>query len=425
MRFSKKHLGLGLILSFSLSMMIYGNFLPSLVLVSQSGEKNEESSNLSLELAGYTTTDPIEIIGDAAFEAFNNSYDFCTGSGTWDDPYVISGISINANGEEHCVYIKSTRKNFTIKDSFFTKSGDKLAGIYIENVKNCTIMNNTLYKNGYGIQITNSSYCTITDNTFYLNSVGMRIIYGDNKICKDNLICKNYFGYSTVAQFQDKTTTNSLYNDTGQVGNYWTNIRRSFDKTRDNFTKTCFPGMTPNIVKNQTVKVYPVEENLNYTISVDVIDKYPLIANDTDMDGLDDIMEALFYGTNISLTDTDNDLMWDGWEAKNGLDPLDDGDQKEDPDEDDLANYVEFLEKYENENEVLERTDPNDADSDNDGWSDGKEVDEETSPTNPFDHPDYPPVATFQISFGFTYLIFLGIGISAVILYLKRKNTLV
>ena len=41
-----------------------------------------------------------------------------------------------------------------------------------------------------------------------------------------------------------------------------------------------------------------------------------------------------------------------------------------------------------------------------------------------FDHPENPPIATFQVSFGFTYLIFLGIGISAVILHLKRKNKL-
>jgi hypothetical protein len=63
--------------------------------------------------------------------------------------------------------------------------------------------------------------------------------------------------------------------------------------------------------------------------------------------------------------------MPNGWEKKNGLDPQKD-DAQEDPDADLLVNIDEYA----------EGTDPQNADTDGDGVSDGQEVLDDTDPTD-------------------------------------------
>ena len=46
---------------------------------------------------------------------------------------------------------------------------------------------------------------------------------------------------------------------------------------------------------------------------------------DTDDDGLSDVLEETQYGTDPLNEDTDGDGMSDGWEVEHGLNPLDDG----------------------------------------------------------------------------------------------------
>lgn len=100
---------------------------------------------------------------------------------------------------------------------------------------------------------------------------------------------------------------------------------------------------------------------------------------DTDDDGLKDGAEVNRYDTDPLDPDTDDGGVPDGIEVKNGLDPLDPSDDAQllgpnaDPDGDGLTN----AEEEEN------GTDPFDADTDNDGLTDGQEVNEYgTDPTD-------------------------------------------
>jgi len=67
------------------------------------------------------------------------------------------------------------------------------------------------------------------------------------------------------------------------------------------------------------------------------------IWHDTDLDGLTDYDEDFIYATARVNHDTDGDLMNDGWEVANGLDPLNPDDAFTDLDSDGISNVLEAL----------------------------------------------------------------------------------
>ena len=99
--------------------------------------------------------------------------------------------------------------------------------------------------------------------------------------------------------------------------------------------------------------------------------------NDTDNDNLSDGFEFNILGTNPLDSDTDEDIMTDDWEYFNGLDPLSFGEQFLDYDNDGLMNLIEFK----------VNSDPNNVDTDGDGYSDEDEVADFSDPSDPLDIP--------------------------------------
>jgi len=98
--------------------------------------------------------------------------------------------------------------------------------------------------------------------------------------------------------------------------------------------------------------------------------------NDTDNDGLNDYEEIITHGTDPNDNDSDNDEMPDGWEANNGLAPLNGADKLTDADSDGLLNLYEYG----------NNTDPQDSDTDDDNMPDKWEIDNNLQPTNGADN---------------------------------------
>jgi len=131
---------------------------------------------------------------------------------------------------------------------------------------------------------------------------------------------------------------------------------------------------------------------------------------DTDLDGLTDGEEVNNYGTDPLNDDTDFDTMPDYWEVVNSLNPLV-NDTTLDPDLDNLVNIEEYSWD----------TDPQNPDTDGDGWSDGDEV--HVYATDPLDPDSYPPPSTPPGIPGYNiFILILIITLIALTMKLKLKE---
>ncbi|MEJ2251335.1 MAG: caspase family protein, partial [Candidatus Lokiarchaeota archaeon] len=141
-------------------------------------------------------------------------------------------------------------------------------------------------------------------------------------------------------------------------------------------------------------------DNLSDGLEVLIYETDPLMI-DTDSDGLSDGDEVLIHGTNPLSEDSDSDAMPDEWEVLNLTDPLI-NDTKCDPDSDGLLNIQEYNLSC----------NPQDPDTDDDGWLDGDEVNTYgTDPLDPNSHPN-PSTSTipgynFSIIFSLSLITFI------------------
>jgi len=377
---------------------------------------NYTATNIAEDyIEGETNVNPIYIDNNDVnnnWAKINSTYSWCTGAGTVGDPYVISNVSINAQGTGHCIEIKNSNVFFNITNSTLINSGYSKSGVYLNNVVNGTINSNIIKANTYGIHLKNSINISVILNKIIENLIGVSIDDGSG-VCNNIVVWRNYFIYSELFQMQVSSSgTHKFYNDDKNIGNYWSDFSYAYDDS------TCF------IVKIKNFGVHVYFTTSGYNVTGSNKDEYAILSEDTDGDSLDDIIEVLFYGSSPYKVDTDGDLMDDGYEANNRLKILA-NDATEDPDGDGLTNLYEYSNWYEDDSgavTIYRRTDPNDPDTDDDGFTDGEEVAAGTDPTDPFRHPatDPPPGV---VSFGFGFLVFTSIGIVSLILYHRKKYT--
>ena len=163
---------------------------------------------------------------------------WCTGSGTEEDPYVISGyylwdLTIDGQGTNHSIEIRDSEEHFRIVDCNITNSGYNKRGLELKNVSNGIISNCDIQNNGWGVysdrcrnltftgnnmslNINNGLLLaldvinvTITDNTFSSNEYGMTITNGFNCIIENNIVYNNSKGGLSFENSEDVSISNN------------------------------------------------------------------------------------------------------------------------------------------------------------------------------------------------------------------------
>lgn len=121
--------------------------------------------------------------------------DWCEGSGTWNDPYVIENVTIIGASANHCIEIRNSIVPFIIKNCIFQNPGEGswVNGIMLNNTNNGLILNNTCSFNfGVGILLSVSENNTVSSN-FLDNNQGTGIyLASSNNNTIINNICRNH-----------------------------------------------------------------------------------------------------------------------------------------------------------------------------------------------------------------------------------------
>ncbi len=185
-----------------------------LVMVSGGNKKvdDEVRNQIPDPKPGYTSHAPIRIDNNAELAVEASS-----GTGTEGDPYVIEGWEIDGTGYGYCLYVGNTTDYFTVKDNYLHNSSGKMmldyfrdTGIYLFNVKNGTLENNSATNNEIGIYLKYASNITVSNNTASNNSNnGLEIERSD----------RNTIKVDGINDFQD---VDRVANDISESGKaYW------------------------------------------------------------------------------------------------------------------------------------------------------------------------------------------------------------
>ncbi|MFX1476876.1 MAG: nitrous oxide reductase family maturation protein NosD [Promethearchaeota archaeon] len=123
--------------------------------------------------------------------------DWCSGSGTWNNPYVIENVTIDGLSSASCITIVDSDGYFIIRNCTLFNSSDAsvedYAGIYLENVENGYLSdNNCSNNNGFGIFLVNSNNITLSKNLISYNMEDGIYVYESH----NNTFFKNTVSYS-------------------------------------------------------------------------------------------------------------------------------------------------------------------------------------------------------------------------------------
>ena len=240
--------------------------------------------------SNYTSRDVIRINGNAEF---NPLHGVTGGSGTLDDPWIISGWEIDVHGNaQDAIYIGNTTDYFVIEKCYLhnTSSASSTynlgAGIHLYRVSNGIVRDNIVSEidsdgidlggvsftsveyntvqntRSTGIGLGNSHNNTLQGNVVRNTNVGMMLSASHNNTIEDNIITQpKYNGLIIYASSRDNFVANNtmafssnqdgiyLYwgvNNNTIMGNFLYNNKEYGVKISDNFEKS-----TDNlIVKN-------------------------------------------------------------------------------------------------------------------------------------------------------------------------------
>lgn len=219
-------------------------------LIDNKGAQNE--LDIPKQSAGYLESF-IHVDGNWTDTANDN--DWCYGQGTWQEPYVIENVTIDASSSPtgNGIFINNSKSDYFIirnctifnADNYFFDSG-----IWLENTNNGTIRNNNCSDNNQGIYLIDCEGNNITENT--ANDNKYNGIYLDTNCVHNNIMGNiadnNLFGIQLVWGCDNNNITLNTVTSNDDYGIFI----NSFGASCDN-----------NIILNNTVN-----ENNRYGIYV-------------------------------------------------------------------------------------------------------------------------------------------------------------
>ena len=200
--------------------------------------------------SGSWVLSPIYIDGEASGVGAHNwtwakNQPWCSGDGSFINPYVLENITINAGGSGFCVSVENSGVFFEIRNSEFSNAGFTFpdSAILLNNVGNATIMRNNLTDTNFigirmdnsdnnylignnasltdlGILMTNSEFNHITENTVndnIENAINIDDFSNNNTISGNTIISANSYGIS-IFSYSNNNTVSGNYVEGNFIG---------------------------------------------------------------------------------------------------------------------------------------------------------------------------------------------------------------
>ena len=176
---------LGIIFGFSIL------FNPNFIYYQAEDYENiKDNTEYNLKSTGYWEVDPIVINGNLDWDIINSTYEWCSGSGTANDPFVIQKVLIDGKRSGNCITITNSDVYFIIKTCIVHNS---TFGISLNNVKNGKLIEDIhSYNNDDGIHLIQCHNITIARNRVENNNQwGIVLGLSNNNTISENVINDN------------------------------------------------------------------------------------------------------------------------------------------------------------------------------------------------------------------------------------------
>ena len=184
-----------------------------------------KNNKITLKTAGYWDLTGSPIFIDDSNPSFNWSKtaednDWCSGNGTWNEPYLIEDVTIDGQDTDTCITILNSKTAyFVIRNcTIYNSLGDiGNGGIKLENANNGILMNNTCTLNRAGINLySNSGNNTILENELRNNNWGVYLSVGcgGNRINNNTVINNGQYGVEVAfSSHGNNVTKNYIYSN--------------------------------------------------------------------------------------------------------------------------------------------------------------------------------------------------------------------
>ena len=242
---------------------------------------NKTSMQTRVEITpSYSVSDPIVITHDDNFttEGF-------TGGGTWNDPYVLDGVSITTNG--HCISISHTRAVFVIENCLLTStSGQSGLGVYLNNASEGSIESSIITEKETGVYLASGSdNCTLNNITIFNNDhYGVRNLGANNVTLMDNTIYgHSNYGFYTAAG--DCILNNNTIHDNEGSGVYLDDNTYNITLTNNTIFSN-YDGITVDESDPLTFVNNSIKDNWNYGVYLHYTDMCTFVNNTFENNGI-------------------------------------------------------------------------------------------------------------------------------------------
>ena len=183
------------------------------------------------------------------------NFDFVLGQGTWDDPYLIENLNVNAGEESSAIRIENSKDFVIIRNCIFTNSGYLFENAGITLIRSDNIRIENCYA-GDGYKGLFMMYCDsiqIVNSTFSKNSLQGAFL----EACHYDSILGNTFSYNEMGLF-----TRDSHHETIE----YNTIKDSTDEGYS--LHNCYEiSIKYNIIKGNKGNGLEVTERYNNTIS--------------------------------------------------------------------------------------------------------------------------------------------------------------